>query len=124
MIKLTIPFMSISVNTAYAGNKRRYKSDDYVEFSDKMEYFFKTLWEKWEIYDDNWLSVQYRFYFPLYNKDWSKKVKDIDNYEKCLTDCLCKWIKWFSDHKIKIMSLSKFDSQEEFMEIEIKEHLN
>jgi len=124
MIKLTIPFMSISVNTAYAGNKRRYKSDDYVEFSDKMEYFFKTLWEKWEIYDDNWLSVQYRFYFPLYNKDWSKKIKDIDNYEKCLTDCLCKWIKWFSDHKIKIMSLSKFDSQEEFMEIEIKEHLN
>ena len=121
MIKLTIPFMSISVNTAYAGNKRRYKSEDYVEFENKIKAFFLTLWEKWEIYDDNWLSVQYRFYFPLYNKDWSKKIKDTANYEKCLTDCLCKEINWFSDHKIKIMSLSKFDSQEEFMEIEIKE---
>ena len=128
MIKITndsifmiIPFMSISVNKAFSWKVRRYKSDEYVEFENKMEAYFLELPEKPEIDWDNWLSVQYRFYFKIYNKNWSKKVKDNFNYEKTLTDCLSKHIKGFEDHKIKWWSCWKYDSEKEYIEVEIKE---
>ena len=128
MIKITngsifmiIPFMSISVNKAFNWKVRRYKSDEYVEFENKMEAYFLELWEKLEIDWDNWLSVQYRFYFNIYNKNWSKKVKDTFNFEKALTDCLSKHIKGFEDHKIKWWSCWKYDSEKEYIEVEIKE---
>jgi hypothetical protein len=38
-----------------------------------------------------------------------------------LTDELCKHIKGFEDHKIKHMSLSKWDNEKEYMEVEIRE---
>ena len=39
-IKITIPFMRISINRAYAGYKIRHKSNEYKEFSKKIEMFF------------------------------------------------------------------------------------
>ena len=128
MIKITndsifmiIPFMSISVNEAFAWYPNRHKSDKYKEFENKMEKYFLELPDKPEIEWDNWLSVQYRFYFKIYNKNWSKKIKDTFNYEKALTDCLSKHIKWFEDHKIKWWSCWKYDSEKEYIEVEIKE---
>ena len=120
-IKLTIPFLPISVNEAFAWYPKRHKSNKYVEFENKMKAYFLQLWEKLEIEWEEWLAVQYRFYFPLYCKNWNKKIRDVQNFEKCLTDILWKNIIWFSDHKIKIITLSKFDSPTESTEIEILE---
>ena len=120
-IYIRIPFMWISVNEAFAWYSKRHKSDKYKEFENKMEAFFLKENNNLEIFDDNWLSVNYRFYFKIYNNDWTKKIKDAFNYEKALTDVLTKHIKGFKDHKIKGWSCWKFDSEEEYMEIEIKE---
>jgi Holliday junction resolvase RusA-like endonuclease len=120
-IKLLIPFMSVSVNGAYSGKVRRFKSDTYKTFETNMNTYFCELWENYEIIWDEWLSVQYVFNFPIYNKDWSIKKKDLWNYEKVLTDTLSHHIPWFLDEKIKHISMSKWDSEKEYMEIEIKE---
>ena len=119
-IFINLPFMSISVNKAFSWYPKRHKSDEYIEFENKIDIFFLENPPP-IITDDNWLSVQYRFYFPIYNKNWSKKVKDTFNYEKALTDCLSKHIKGFEDHKIKWWSCWKYDSEKEYIEIEIKE---
>lgn len=120
-LKLTIPFMWISVNEAYAGYKVRHKSNKYVEFENKMKKYFLELWEEIEITWNKFLSINYRLYFSIFNKDWTIKKKDTFNYEKCLTDSLCENIKWFDDKNIKWWSIWKFDSVNEYMEIEIIE---
>jgi Holliday junction resolvase RusA-like endonuclease len=120
-IYLKIPFMWISVNKAYAWYKVRHKSKDYKEFSNKIESYFLKHDTKYEIIWDKFLCVKYDFHFNLFNKNWNTKIKDVANYEKCLTDELCKHIKWFEDHKIKHITLSKWDNEKEYMEVEIIE---
>ena len=120
-IKITIPFMSISVNEAFAWYPKRHKSNSYKEFENKMFKFFAELWERFEITWENFLEVKYIFYFKIYNKDWSIKQKDTFNYEKVLSDCLSKHIKGFEDKKIKYWIVWKIDSDTEKMEVEIKE---
>jgi Holliday junction resolvase RusA-like endonuclease len=120
-IIITIPFMSISVNWAFNWKVRRFKSDWYKDFENKMYKFFIEHWKTYEIIWNEWLTVKYTLYFPIYNKNWTKKIKDVANYEKCLTDCLCKHIKWLEDHKIKYISLWKIDSIKQFIEIDIQE---
>ena len=120
-INLVLPFMPITVNKAYAGFIKRHKSNEYKDFEYKIEKYFLELWTKYEIIWNNWLSVKYDFHFPIYNKNWSIKKKDLWNYEKCLTDILSHHIPWFLDEKIKHISMSKWDNEKEYMEIEIKE---
>lgn len=120
-IKLLIPFMSISVNWAYGWRVRRFKTNTYKEFENKMFKFFNELWERFEIIGNEWLEVRYIFYFPIYNKDWSIKKKDLENYLKTLNDSLSHHIQGFKDENIKHITLSKIDSKEEKIEIEILE---
>jgi len=120
-IKLYLP-MPISINTAYAWKAKRYKSPEYK----KREKFAKmSLEEQEKIYKitgDNWLFVQYTFNFPIWNKtNKRKKIKDLANYEKVLSDFLAKNIEWFEDHKIKILFMEKNDSKKEFVKVEITE---
>jgi Holliday junction resolvase RusA-like endonuclease len=111
----------ISINEAIAWKTRRHKSDKYESFETYVEIEFLKTWEKFEIKWDSWLQVDYKFYFSLYTKEWNKRIKDVFNYEKCLTDTLSKNIKWFEDHKIKKWSVEKIDSDKNFVKIIIKE---
>lgn len=120
-IRLTFPFLPCSENEAFAWYSKRHKSDKYKEFEYKMEKYFLELWETFEIYDDNWLQFNYTLYMPLHYKNWNKKVIDVANFEKSLVDTLCKYIKWFEDHKIKIMFARKVESEKLETEIEILE---
>lgn len=120
-IKLTLT-MPPSINWAYvnARGRGRVKSKEYVEWekeNDNVNYE-----EQYRITGDEWLEVNYTFYFPLYNK-WNKekKIKDLFNFEKCLTDFLTKKIEWFQDHKIKFWTVQKIDCAKESVYVEIKE---
>ena len=123
--KFKLPFMSVSVNNAFRwwGEwKRRYKTKDYSDFEWRVFSFFRDNHKSiWNIEWDNWLKVSYKYYFNIYNKDWSKKIKDTWNYEKTLTDRLSGHIKWFEDHKIKVLVQEKEQSEDEFIEVEIEE---
>lgn len=122
-INLKIPFMSVSVNHCYQWKERRYKSEEYKTFEDKINFFFleKNKKERHEIIWDEWLWVEYKFYFNIRNKNWTIKKKDLMNYEKTLTDALSNHIVWFEDSKIKRAILEKIDSEEEKIEIKIYE---
>lgn len=118
-INLILP-LPISINKAYAWKSIRYKSNDYK----KYEQLFNLTMNKYPTYYiewDKWLAVNYEFYFKLYNKNWTKKVKDLWNLEKILTDCLCKRIKWLEDHKIKEIKMIKTDNEKEFVNVIIYE---
>jgi Holliday junction resolvase RusA-like endonuclease len=120
-IKLTLT-MPPSINWAYvnARGRGRVKSKEYVKWEIENENVNKEEW--YRIIGDEWLEVNYTFYFPLYNK-WNKekKIKDLFNYEKCLTDFLTKKIEWFEDHKIKIWAIQKIDCAKESVDVVIKE---
>jgi len=119
-IKLKLP-MPISVNIAYAWKVKRFKSPDYkkwiklakLELNKQIEY--RISW-------DNWLEVIYIYNFSLYTKKKAKRVKDVANYEKVLSDFLADNIEWFEDHKIKKVTLEKIDNKEQFVNILIKEY--
>ena len=108
--------MPPSINVAYAGYPKRHKSDVYKNW---QRWIF--LEKNWRIHWDEWLEVSYTFYFPLYTKKGLKKIRDVANYEKCLTDTICELIPWFEDHKIKRISMEKIDSNEEKVKIIVKE---
>ena len=118
-INIIIP-MPPSINTAYAGYPKRHKSNEYKQYEKIVWLYLKK--EKFWIEWDKWLNVIYDYYFPLYNKDWTKKIKDVWNYEKCLTDTLCKNIKWFEDHKILNIKMSKNNSEKSFVKVTIYEN--
>lgn len=120
-IYLELPFMSISVNEAYSWKERRYKSDKYKEFELNIRKFFLERWETIRITWDEWLWVEYQFFFPLFNKNWTIKKKDVLNFEKVLTDSLSHYIEWFEDSKIKKSIIEKIDSETERIIIKIYE---
>lgn len=113
--------MPPSINMAYvnARGKGRVKSKEYVQWERENEHVNINEW--YRIIGDDWLEVRYTFYFPLYTKTKSKKVKDLFNYEKCLTDFLTKKIDWFEDHKIKLWIVQKIDCANESVDVEIRE---
>lgn len=119
-IKLTLK-MPPSVNIAYNWKEKRVKSDVYKYYTQEIKDFFFLLDRDYKIIGDNWLEVKYTYYFSLYTKEWRIRVKDLWNYEKTLSDVLAKNIEGFRDERIKILILEKIDSQEEKVEIEIKE---
>jgi len=119
-IEITLP-MPISVNKAYAWNGRiRYKSSDYKRFEQEVARVMVKL-PKYTLTEDKWLHVAYYFYFPIYNKNWSHKKKDLGNYEKCLTDCLTHYIIWFKDENIRILQMEKIDDEVQKVVIVITE---
>ena len=117
-IKLTFT-IPISVNQAYAGMTRRYKSKQYKEWEKIFKHEYNNQTKYW-ITDDDWLQAEYNYYMPIYNKNGTKKVKDVANYEKILTDALCKVIEGLEDHKIKSIKLEKHDSDRNEVEVLIK----
>jgi len=76
---------------------------------------------KYEITGDKWLSIKYIYHFPLLCKNWKKKVRDLGNFEKVLSDTISHHIEWFEDHRIKQLYQEKIDSEKEFVEVFIYE---
>ncbi len=122
MIKITLP-MPPTLNQLYAGNwRRRYKSKKYLEWTHMAGYEYSKNWERYSISGDSWLEATYTYYTKIYNKNWTKKIKDLDNYVKALSDFLATVIPWFNDHKVKIIRLEKIHYEWEwYVEIGIKE---
>jgi len=109
-----------SVNICYSGMQRRHKSEKYKQWVKECEIELLSQ-TRYNIKWDKWLLVSYQYHMPLHYKNWKKKVIDVANYEKVLTDTLCKNIPGFEDHKIKKMFLEKIESEERFVKIKIKE---
>ena len=66
-INLILP-LPISINKAFAGKARRYKSNDYKEY-EKLFNFKMNYYPNYEIDGDNWLVCIYEYHFKIYNKD-------------------------------------------------------
>lgn len=113
--------MPPSMNWLFAWKARRYKSEDYQWFCNYVFAEFVNCKDKPVITWDNWLEIEYTFYFSLYTLKWEKRIKDTGNFEKALTDCLVKEIKWFEDHKIYNIILKKRDSKQNTVNFKIRE---
>lgn len=118
-ISLTLP-VPISVNQAYAGYKVRHKSDEYIiwEREAYKSYLTQT---QYTVSGDEWLEAKYTYYMPIFYKNGNKKVIDVFNYEKLLSDFLAKVIPGFKDHLIKKAHVEKIESDRFEVEIIIKE---
>jgi len=119
-ISLILP-MPPSVNIAYSWKVRRYKSDEYKNWIELANIEYLKNWFKWVIRWDKWLEVSYNYFYSLYTLKWKKRVKDLGNYEKLLTDFLCSKIEWLKDEHIKVIKLEKHDSDKNIVKILIKE---
>ena len=117
ILEFTIP---PSLNKLFAGYPKRHKSNEYeqwlklasIELASQTDY--KIKW-------DEWLEINLTYFMPLYNKDWTKKTKDLDNYFKALLDFLWDNIKWFKDKNIKVIKAEKKDSELNIVKLYIKE---
>ena len=129
-IRLELP-LPPSVNGLYAtitkdraGRKlkfpRRAKSEKYQNWIQLANIKLKEQ-ETYKIEGWEWLDVKLWLYTPIYNKDGSKKKKDLDNYLKALFDFLWDHIEWFEDKNIKTLQAEKFESDEEKVIIFIRE---
>lgn len=116
-IRLPIP---ISINKAYAGKERRYRSREYLAWIDHANLIMNR-YGKFSISGDEWLAVEYTYDMPLYCLDGKKKIQDVGNYEKVLSDFLVKRITGFQDHRIKKITLEKNDSDTNYVTIKIYE---
>ena len=103
--------MPPSVNKAYAGFPKRHKSNEYKKWEKEAEKALKTQ-VKYEIEWDNWLSAMYILWIDLHYKNGEKRKIDVCNYEKIVTDFLCKKIPWLQDHKIQTIVLLKKQKEE------------
>lgn len=126
MIHITLP-LSVSVNAAY-GNKKprpgkkggRYRTSAYRKFiKDATEVMDQ--YDVYEITGDEWLKVVYIVNIPLYTKDGKKRIVDVFNYEKTLSDFLAKKITGFEDHKILEGRVIKQNSDKNTIEVYIYE---
>lgn len=121
LLELPIP---PSVNIAYSWKVRRYKSPEYKKWIELANIEYARNGFKWVIRWDKWLEVSYNYFFSLYTLKWEKRIKDLWNFEKLLTDFLCTKIDWLEDHKIKRINLEKHDSDKNIVKILIKEITN
>ncbi len=112
--------MSISVNGAYDGKVRRFKSAKYKEWLALCE----TYPQKSYTYipdEESTIHVEYKFYSKWYNLDGSVKMKDVSNFIKVVEDYLPNIIKDFDDKYIFEFTTEKIHSDREEVEIIIKE---
>jgi Holliday junction resolvase RusA-like endonuclease len=109
------------VNHAYAWTAHRYRSKEYMQWLDHANLIMNR-YDKFRITWDEWLGVEYDYEMPLFYKNGKKKVQDVANLEKVLSDFLVKRIPWFEDHKIREMTLRKKDSNTNYVTIRIYEH--
>lgn len=117
-LKLPIP---PSVNGAYAGTVRRYKSEKYKAWIVEAHLANKDN-KKFKIVGDEWLEIYVTFYTPLFNKGNGKKKKwDLDNRLKTLFDFIDSVIEGLDDHKYKRIIAQKVDSPRKEVEVSIKE---
>lgn len=117
LVKLPIP---ISVNKAYAGTTRRHKSEGYLAWIDHANLIMNQQ-DQFSITWDSWLRVEYTFDLPIFYENWKKKVQDLANMEKVLSDFLVTRIPGFEDHKIKQMFLEKTDGTTKYVTCKIYE---
>ncbi len=113
MISLKLPF-PISVNKAYAWYPKRHKSNDYKKWETEARNALRTQ-QKYTIEGDEWLSAMYIFHTQLHYKNGKKKVLDVANYEKVLSDFLSHEIVWLEDHKFLTMTLTKKQSDTDYV---------
>lgn len=118
-IEITLP-LPPSVNEAYAGTVRRHLSNEYKAWL-KEANIVMNKHRKDEISGDEWLMVEYTYYFSLYTDEWEKRNKDVFNYEKCLSDLLNHRLAWFNDHKIRKGYVEKIDSEKSYVVVRIWE---
>jgi len=119
-INLILP-MPISINKAYCNSKKgRTKSDEYKGW-ETLAFVELKKQETYTIKWDEWLFIEYEFNFSLYTKEWKKRIKDVENFVKVLSDFLANHLVWFKDHKIKTMLLKKIDNEDTFVKVKIKE---
>jgi len=120
MIELTLP-IPISVNQAYAGFKRRFKSKPYKEYEKSAKAYYEQNYDEFDIPNGK-LKVTYRFLTNWHNKDGSIKKKDVFNYEKVLSDKLSDLIPTFEDENIWKGVVEKVQSDKDIVEITIEEY--
>ncbi len=117
-ITITLP-MPPSVNQAYAGKARRFKSKQYKDWEKlcttypQKKHTFK--------YTGKGLELHYKFFSKWYNKDESVKKKDVSNYVKLTEDMLCKIIDGLDDKYVWKFSAEKIHSGREEVEVTIEE---
>jgi Holliday junction resolvase RusA-like endonuclease len=118
-INLTLP-IPISVNQAYAGNWKRYKSKAYKTWIALAELEMRKQ-VKYTLSWNEWLKIDLNFFIPLYYKNGNRKKQDIDNFLKPLLDFLGDNISWFDDMNIKVLNAEKIDSKNNEVKILIRE---
>lgn len=107
-MKFKIPIKPLTVNKAWQG--RRFKTKDYKQY----ERDIKRVLKRGRLYTGR-LSVGIRFFIRRYT------VSDVDNFLKPLLDILTKLDYWVDDRQIKKITIEKFKSKEEYIEVEINE---
>ena len=119
-IILSLPFLPVSVNKAYAGYPKRHCSKEYKKFQREVALFFRKL-PRYSIEGNKPLEVRYEFTMKVYCKNGNIKKQDLANLEKTLSDTLAHHIDWFKDEKIVKMTLLKINDSKETTNILIKE---
>lgn len=118
IIKLTLP-MPPSINKAYNGKIRRYKSKEYRDWLKLCE---STKNQRYKVNGTEKIIANYSFYSNWYNKDGSIKIKDLSNYFKLMEDYLKNLIKGFDDKQIFLYNnIKKIQSDKEVVKIMIEE---
>jgi Holliday junction resolvase RusA-like endonuclease len=105
-MKIKIPIHPLSVNKAWQG--RKFKSKDYKKYEEEMLYFIKGKKTK------GFVEVKYDFYIKYFS------TSDVGNFEKPLSDIIVKAGLIEDDKYIKKITMEKFKSDEEFININIK----
>jgi len=116
MIKLPIP---VSVNQAYAGYGRRYKSKKYKDWEKEA----KTMLDTQDlpiVAPHTPLIVKYVYHMPCWYKNGNHKKIDVFNYEKALSDFLEHNLPGFEDEYIYKGVVEKIDSKLYTVYIEIE----
>ena len=108
-----IPLKPLSVNDCWRGG-RRFNTKEYIQYNRDCSWFLnsKIFYFKGEI------EIIYKFYINNYSRT------DVGNLEKPLTDILVKNKVIADDRYVKRITLEKFKSKEEYIEIEIKSFNN
>ncbi|NCD07200.1 MAG: RusA family crossover junction endodeoxyribonuclease [Spirochaetia bacterium] len=106
-MKKKILIKPLSVNKVWQG--RRFKTKDYKEYEENVLNLLKGVKKV-----NGFIEVIYRFYIKNFS------MSDVGNFEKPLSDIIVKSGIISDDKYILKMTLEKFKSDKEYIEIEIK----
>ena len=107
-MKFKIPIKPLTVNKVWQG--RRFKTKDYKQYEKDIS----TVLRRGRCFSGQ-LAVDIGFYIRHY------AISDVDNFVKPLLDILTKLDYWVDDRQIKKLTIEKFKSKEEYIEVEINE---